>query len=189
MDGRDVGTATGSRPLRLRPGRTLPVLVRITATGAWPVKVRDVKIEGGVLGLACFTYETQGDLSAVPGTPDERRYDMHLIDLQGGDRAAAGPGGPLRRPGQHRRHPHLRGGGPGQRAVGLPHVRAGRYTLTATCGGRSASARLDLVVQSSSTGTSGSAATTTASVLTFFVLLGGQLLRPSAAAVLNTPTT
>ncbi len=83
LDGRDVGTATGSRPLRLRPGRALPVLVRVTATGSQPVKVRDVKIEGRVLGLAFFTYATQVDLSAVPGSPDERRYDINLIDLQG----------------------------------------------------------------------------------------------------------
>jgi hypothetical protein len=83
LDGRDVGTATGNRPLRLRPGRALPVLVRVTAAGSQPVKIRDVKLEGRVLGLAFFTYATQVDLSAAPGTPDERRYDINLIDLQG----------------------------------------------------------------------------------------------------------
>lgn len=83
VDGRDVGTATSNRPLRLRPGRALPVLVRLSATGSEPVEVRDVKIEGRVLGLAFFTYATQVDLSAQPGTPDERRYDINLIDLKG----------------------------------------------------------------------------------------------------------
>lgn len=68
-----------------------------------------------------------------------------------------------------------------------PTLRAGHYLLTAACGGRSAAAGLDLVTQTSSTGTSGAAATTMATILTFFVLLGGQLLRPSSHPVPNTP--
>lgn len=73
--------------------------------------------------------------------------------------------------------------------VRTPAGRAGRYALNATCGGRTATTRVDLVVQTSHNGTSRAATSTTAAVLLFFVLLGGQLLRPSAAAVPNTPTT
>jgi hypothetical protein len=58
----------------------------------------------------------------------------------------------------------------------VPDLGVGRHKATASCGGRLATADLDLVVATSATGTSPALAATAGIVLIFFVLLAGMVI-------------
>ncbi|MGH9164269.1 MAG: hypothetical protein ACRDZW_02000, partial [Acidimicrobiales bacterium] len=83
IDGRPVATATETRPLRLDPAR--PAVLSVTATnrGATPVEVHIVRLEGRVIGLAFFSFDTAVGLTVPPGGRGSRRFTLDLGGLDG----------------------------------------------------------------------------------------------------------
>jgi hypothetical protein len=83
IDGHDVRTLDSNSPLRLTPSRSPTIDVRVSNNGATPVRVRAVRLEGRILGLAFFSYSTAVDLQAAPGASDERRFSIDTLSLDG----------------------------------------------------------------------------------------------------------
>jgi len=83
VNGQDVRGVDANAPLRLSPQTPATVGVRITNLGSEPVRVRSVRLEGRVLGLAFYSYTTRVDLQAAPGASDERRFTVDLLELDG----------------------------------------------------------------------------------------------------------
>jgi hypothetical protein len=61
--------------------------------------------------------------------------------------------------------------------VRVPGLSVGRHVLVVSCPPVRVEKPLDVVVETSSNGTSRASATTAVAVLSFFVLVGGQLVR------------
>jgi hypothetical protein len=81
IDGQEVSRATADHPLQLRGDRPAIVRVSVSNAGTSDVVVRSVRIEGSVVGLMLFAYETRVDLR-VPGRGrGEREYALDLVDL------------------------------------------------------------------------------------------------------------
>lgn len=83
IDGRGVGEATESRPVRLSPTRPADVALQVTNGGSAPIVVRTVRLEGTVMGLAFFAYETTTELVVEPGAREDLAYSLDLGDLRG----------------------------------------------------------------------------------------------------------
>jgi hypothetical protein len=83
VNGQDVGSASGSEPLRLDPDGWADVAVTLTNSGGEAVSVRRVDLAGRVLGLTFFSYATSVDLTVAPGATDTLRYRLDLSDLAG----------------------------------------------------------------------------------------------------------
>jgi hypothetical protein len=83
VDGRDVRSIDANEPVRLVPRDGAEVTVAVTNRGTAPVDVRNVRLDGQVLGLTFFSYTTRVDLTVPPGGTGERRFLVDLADLQG----------------------------------------------------------------------------------------------------------
>jgi hypothetical protein len=74
----DVDT---NKPLVLgRDSRTLVVLA-LTNTGSDPITVRAIRLEGRVMTMTFFRYNTRLDIELAPGASTERRFELELDDL------------------------------------------------------------------------------------------------------------
>lgn len=87
IDGQDTGKFDSGRPLQLNPQTSLQMSVHIDNSTARPVSVRNVRLQGRVLGLTFFSYTTRVDMQVAPGAQEERDYSVDLLDL---DRQATG---------------------------------------------------------------------------------------------------
>lgn len=83
IDGRDLSRADANRPIDLRPGEPAETRLVIENTGDEPLEVRSVRVEGRVLGLSFFSYETVLAMEVARGATEERTYDLDLIGLDG----------------------------------------------------------------------------------------------------------
>ena len=87
VDGVPVGASTESRPIRLSPRQEATLSVEVTNDGTEPLDVRIVRLEGKVVGLSFFAYDTAVGLRVAPGQSGSRRF---LLDLGGLDGQATG---------------------------------------------------------------------------------------------------
>lgn len=87
IDDAPVERSTESRPIRLSPRRQATLSVEVTNDSAAPVDVRIVRLEGKVVGLTFFAYDTAVGLRVGPGQSGSRRF---LLDLGGLDGQATG---------------------------------------------------------------------------------------------------
>ena len=85
IDGHDVGAADGNDPVRLPAGRDIRVDLAVRNDGARPVTVRNVRLEGRVIGMSFYSFTTQVDLVVQPGATGERSIQVDLGEL--GDQA------------------------------------------------------------------------------------------------------
>lgn len=81
IDGRELRGADANRPVRLSAAKAARVKVSVTNRGDSEVLVRSVRIDGRVMGLTFFSYETRVDMRVPAGGSDERTYDLDLLDL------------------------------------------------------------------------------------------------------------
>jgi hypothetical protein len=81
--GQDLERADANRPAELTPDEPVEVHLVITNPGSEPVFVRSVRLEGSVLGLTFFNFETVVGLEVDPGATAERAYPLDLIGLEG----------------------------------------------------------------------------------------------------------
>lgn len=87
IDDAPVGRSTESRPIRLSPRRQATLSVEVTNDSAEPLDVRIVRLEGKVVGLTFFAYDTAVGLRVGPGQSGSRRF---LLDMGGLDGQATG---------------------------------------------------------------------------------------------------
>jgi len=87
IDGRPFGASTEARPIRLSPRRSATLSVKVTNTTSRALDVRKVRLDGKVVGLTFFAYDTAVGLRVAPGETGSRRF---LLDLAGLDGQATG---------------------------------------------------------------------------------------------------
>lgn len=85
IDGHDIASASGNDPVRLPAGRDVRVDLSVRNDGAQPVTVRNVRLEGRVIGMSFYSFTTQVDLVVQPGETGERSILVDLGEL--GDQA------------------------------------------------------------------------------------------------------
>ncbi len=92
IDGAPIGSSTETRPIRLSPHDEAMLAVDVTNGTGRPLDIRTIRLEGKVLGLTFFAYDTAVGLEVAPGATGSRRF---LLDLGGLDGQATGliPGG------------------------------------------------------------------------------------------------
>jgi hypothetical protein len=83
VNGHDVGSASGSKPLRLQPGQSATIAVELTNHTGQPIDIRRVELAGRVVGLTFFSYATSVQFTVPPGAKDTLRYQLDLTGLEG----------------------------------------------------------------------------------------------------------
>jgi hypothetical protein len=83
LDGTDVRESGDHDPIDLDPDGTVAVHVTVRNDTSQPVLVRTVRLDGRVLGLTFFAYDTRVGLQVAPGTTEELTFDLDLAGLGG----------------------------------------------------------------------------------------------------------
>jgi hypothetical protein len=83
VGGHDVAASRASQPIRLEPGQPADIEIVVTNHGDVPVDVRQVQLEGRVLGLVFYSYVSSVDLSVAPHATDTVKYRLSLTGLKG----------------------------------------------------------------------------------------------------------
>jgi hypothetical protein len=83
INGRDVESIDANRPLRLDPDREAVVRLEVANRSDRPVMVRTVRLDGRVLGLTFYTFDTRVDLRLDPRGSGEREFAVDIADLRG----------------------------------------------------------------------------------------------------------
>ncbi|MGH9281232.1 MAG: hypothetical protein ACRD12_24515 [Acidimicrobiales bacterium] len=87
IDGVPIERTSNSVPLILRPQRSVEMVVTVTNGGPSPIDVRTVRLEGTVIGLTFFRYDTSVAARVAPGQTESRHI---LLDLRGLQKQATG---------------------------------------------------------------------------------------------------
>jgi hypothetical protein len=85
LGGRDIGSATSTRPIRLEPAAGTVLTVHVKNTGTVPLTVQAAVLEGRVIGLPFFSYRSQVGMRLKPGQTLDKVVQLDLSDL--GDQA------------------------------------------------------------------------------------------------------
>ncbi len=83
IDGRAFSDGTETDPIRLDPKRDSVLSVEVTNRGSQPITVRIVRLEGRVVGLSFFAYDTAVGLTVPPNSQGSRRFTLDLGGLDG----------------------------------------------------------------------------------------------------------
>lgn len=83
IDGRDVSLIDQNQPLRLRPEQQVVIDLSVTNNTTRDLSVRSVNLNGRVMGLTFFSFETRIDLLVPPGVTESRTFAIELIGLKG----------------------------------------------------------------------------------------------------------
>jgi hypothetical protein len=83
LNGRDESTIDQNEPLRLYPDRLVRVDLSVTNRATEPVTVRSANLNGRVMGLTFFAFETRIDLVVPPGATETRSFGFELVGLKG----------------------------------------------------------------------------------------------------------
>lgn len=83
IDGRPLGEATERNPLRLSPKRPLILQLSVTNRSDRPIQVRTIRLEGKVIGLTFFGYETTVGINVPAGATTNRQFSLDLGGLSG----------------------------------------------------------------------------------------------------------
>jgi hypothetical protein len=81
VNGRPVGDVDSNKPLVLGRDSQTVVVLQLTNTGSDPITVRAIRLEGRVMTMTFFRYNTRLDIELAPGASTERRFDLELDDL------------------------------------------------------------------------------------------------------------
>jgi hypothetical protein len=83
LNTRDVTTISQGHPLRLPPDQTVIVTIDVTNNTARDLQIRSVNLNGRVMGLTFFSFETRIDLTVAAGTTEHRTFAVELVGLKG----------------------------------------------------------------------------------------------------------
>lgn len=83
IDGNPLVSSTETDPIELDPNAESVLAVMVDNRGEGPVTVRTVRLEGRVVGLTFFAYDTAVGLTVEPGEQGSRRFSLDLRGLDG----------------------------------------------------------------------------------------------------------
>jgi len=83
LNGVDVGKPTETHPIRLDPKEPATLELTITNNGDQAITVRTVRIDGRVLGLTFFAYDTTINTKVDAHQTEARSYALDLTGLDG----------------------------------------------------------------------------------------------------------
>jgi hypothetical protein len=83
IDGRPIADATEQHPVALRPDDPVTLSLRLTNDGADDLTVHAVRLEGRVMGLTFFAYDTRVELVLEAGSTTTSRFQLDLVGLDG----------------------------------------------------------------------------------------------------------
>lgn len=83
IDGRPASEATERRPIRLNPKRPATIDLRVTNAGSAAVEVATVRLQGQVMALTFFAYDTSVGMTVRPGATETRTFVIDLVGLGG----------------------------------------------------------------------------------------------------------
>ena len=83
LNGRDAATIDKNDPLRLRPDRLVRVNLSVTNHGTEPVTIRSGNLNGRVMGLTFYSFETRIDLAVPADSTESRSFGFELVGLKG----------------------------------------------------------------------------------------------------------
>jgi hypothetical protein len=83
INGQQVAHSTASHPLRLVPAHPATVVLRVTNPTSRTLDVRTVQLQGQVLGLTFFAFNTSVGLDVAPDSSGTLRYNLDLSGLNG----------------------------------------------------------------------------------------------------------
>lgn len=83
IDGRSIGDANASNPVRLEPTKVTLVVVEVKNETAKAVSVRRVDLTGHVIGLNFFSYSTSVELTIAAGKTEKLTYRLDPAGLDG----------------------------------------------------------------------------------------------------------
>ncbi len=83
IDDVSISGSTEARPIRLAPRRPVALSVEVTNSTSKPLDIRIVRLEGKVVGLTFFAYDTAVGLKVAPGETGSRRFMLDLAGLDG----------------------------------------------------------------------------------------------------------
>ena len=73
-----VESTSDARPLPLQPRRNVEMIVTVTNRGSAAVEVHDVRLEGTVIGLTFFRYDTAVFVPLPPGQTESRHIQLDV---------------------------------------------------------------------------------------------------------------
>ena len=83
IDDRDVTKISPNAPLRLPPDQTVIIAVDVTNNTGRELTVRSVNLNGKVMGLTFYAFETRVDLVVPAGATESRKFAVELVGLKG----------------------------------------------------------------------------------------------------------
>ncbi|MGB5952475.1 MAG: hypothetical protein WBG57_08195 [Ornithinimicrobium sp.] len=83
INDRSVEEIDANEPLNLVPADGALVEVELANPGDSVVRVRNVRLDGQVMGLTMYNYTTRVDIEMPPNSITLRRIDLDLLDLSG----------------------------------------------------------------------------------------------------------
>jgi hypothetical protein len=83
IGGQPLGTSSQNKPVVLRPGQDSLLIITVTNGGSTAVEVTKVRLQGQVIGLTFFEYDTSVSMSVPPGATETRRLMLDLSGLAG----------------------------------------------------------------------------------------------------------
>ncbi len=81
IDGRDIADAGAGDPIDLDPSETIEVNVEVVNGTDEDLTVRDVEIEGVVIGITFLSYDTDVSIEIPAGETEELTYELPLRGL------------------------------------------------------------------------------------------------------------
>jgi hypothetical protein len=83
IDGHRLADATETRPIRLDPRTRAVITVDVQNSRTQPVDVRVIRLEGRVVGLTFFAFDTSVGMVVPAGGEASRRFALDLTGLDG----------------------------------------------------------------------------------------------------------
>jgi hypothetical protein len=83
VDGQPLAHSSQSHPIRLSPTKPATLEVQVTNASGAEVDLRTVRLEGRVVGLTFFAYDTSVNLAVAAGQSATLRYSLDLAGLDG----------------------------------------------------------------------------------------------------------
>jgi hypothetical protein len=83
IEDQDVTRSSDDRPITLDPDSQQVIHVVVRNNGESPLPIRSIRLQGDVMGLTFFSYDTAVGMRVLPGRSEERRYEMDLFGLGG----------------------------------------------------------------------------------------------------------
>lgn len=83
IDGKSLARTSGSSPVKLSADRPVVLTLTVVNGGTAPLDIRKIRVDGSVMGLTFFAYNTAVALRVAPGASEDRSFTLDLADLKG----------------------------------------------------------------------------------------------------------